>query len=57
MYNMLTIIQIVNIYSITYLFEHMKLQNNLNTIMVRVFGVTSRKTINNILNFTNDKVY
>jgi len=38
---MLTIIQIVN----TYLFEHMKLQHNLNTIMVRVFGVTTKKIL------------
>jgi hypothetical protein len=56
---MLSIIQSipnVNIYPLTYVFEHMKLQHKPNTLWLE-FGVASGDTINYISKFTNDKVY
>jgi len=56
---MLSIIQNIpniNTYPLTYVFEHMKLQNKPNTLWLE-FGVFSGKTINYISSFTTEKVY
>jgi hypothetical protein len=56
---MLSIIQNipnVNIYPLTYVFEHMKLKHKSNTLWLE-FGVASGNTINYISRFTNSKVY
>jgi len=56
---MLSIIQNIpniNIYPLTYVFEHMKLKHKPNTLWLE-FGVASGKTINYISEFTNEKVY
>ena len=46
----------INIYPLTYVFEHMKLKHKPNTLWLE-FGVASGKTINYISSFTNDTVY
>ena len=46
----------VKTYPLTYVFEHMRLKHNPNTLWLE-FGVASGKTINYISNFTNDTVY
>jgi hypothetical protein len=56
MLSIITNIPNVNIYPLTYVFEHMKLQHKPNTLWLE-FGVASGKTINYISKFTNDKVY
>ena len=46
----------INMYPLTYVFEHMKLHHNPDTLWLE-FGVASGNTINYISRFTNDKVY
>jgi hypothetical protein len=46
----------VNIYPLTYVFEHINLKHKPNTLWLE-FGVNSGNTINYISKFTNDKVY
>lgn len=46
----------INTYPLTYVFEHMKIQHNPETLWLE-FGVASGNTINYISKFTNDKVY
>ena len=56
---MLSIIQNIpniNIYPLTYVFEHMKLQHKPGTVWLE-FGVASGNTINYISKFTNEPVY
>ena len=56
---MLSIIQNipnVNIFPLTYVFEHMKLQQKPNTLWLE-FGVASGTTINYISKFTSETVY
>lgn len=56
---MLSIIQTIpniNVYPLTYVFEHIKLKHKPDTLWLE-FGVASGNTINYISKFTNDKVY
>jgi hypothetical protein len=56
---MLSIIQNipnVNVYPLTYVFEHLKLKHKPNTLWLE-FGVGSGKTINYISKFTDETVY
>jgi len=46
----------INTYPLKYVFEHMKLKHEENTLWLE-FGVAGGNTINYISNFTNDKVY
>ncbi len=56
---MLSIIQNIpniNVYPLTYVFEHIKLRHKPDTLWLE-FGVASGQTINYISTFTKDKVY
>jgi hypothetical protein len=46
----------VNVWPLTYIFEHMKLKHKPNTLWLE-FGVASGNTINYISQFTDDMVY
>lgn len=46
----------VGVYPLTYVFEHMQLKRNTNTLWLE-FGVASGRTINYISKFTEEKVY
>jgi hypothetical protein len=56
MINIIQNIPDVGVYPLTYVFEHMKLKHNTNTLWLE-FGVASGKTVNYISGFTKETVY
>jgi len=56
MINIIQNIPDVGVYPLTYVFEHMKLKHNTNTLWLE-FGVASGKTVNYISKFTEETVH